>query len=144
MRSSRAALVAVLIATAVSAFACGDGDDNGAAGTTSDGSSTTSTTSFEERTHDTWRDGDDRLGSVSKVVGIIRRGDPPACTRIEVEGGRQAVTWPPGSSRSDEGVAVGNHLYRFDQEDEFSVIKDYDGPQRVVTCLTVRAWLVTR
>jgi hypothetical protein len=78
------------------------------------------------------------------VTGVLRQGDPSACTVIEIDGVEHAVTWPPGTRRTEQGVSVGGDLYRFDQKRDFAVVQDYDGPQRPVTCVTTRAWLVMK
>lgn len=133
-------LTAVLLAIAAGAAACGaDGDDDAQAGGSG---ATTSINSFEERTFDTWRVGDvdGRTGTV--VTGILREGEPEACTFLEIEGESHAVSWPPGSTRTDDGISVGGQVYHFGEEGEFVVVQDYDGPQRPVTCVTTTAWLV--
>lgn len=143
VRSRRIALVAVLLTCVGALGACGN-EDEAAPSRAAGGASTTPSTTFEQRTHDVWETGDDARDSVTKVTGVLRGGDPQACISIEVEGVGHPVTWPPGSTRTDEGITVGEHLYRFDQEATFSVIQDYEGPQRLVSCVTVRAWLVTQ
>lgn len=131
-------LVAFLLVAAAASAGCGS--DDGA--TPNDGGSSTSVTSFEERTFDTWRVGDDARGSAIRVTGTLRQTG--ACSQIEIGSEQHAVTWPPGTRRTKAGISTGDHLYRFDHESEFSVVKDYDGPQRPVTCLTTEAWLVIR
>lgn len=132
------------LVVAVAVLVCGacglGGNGTQVRGTSSEAS--TSMTAFEDRTFDTWHVGDDSGRSTSEVTGVLKQSD--GCSEVEIDGKRHAVTWPPATSRSAEGISVGGHLYRFDEPSKFEVIKGYDGEQRPVSCVTATAWLVVR
>jgi hypothetical protein len=136
----RALAATLVLGLVTGAMACSGGDAGGAS---PDGTTASSTvTSFAERTIDTWNVGDDEKGSEARVSGVLRQDG--ACSTIEIAGHRQAVTWPPGSSRTDQGIRVGELVHQFDEVSEFTVVQGYDGPSRPVTCVTATAWLVTK
>jgi len=131
-------VVAVAVSIVLPLAGCADDDDRDAPPR----ATPTSVMSFGNRTIDTWPAGDDSSGTVTRVSGVLRKGVPDPCVRIEADGSRHAVTWPPGSVRSDAGITVGSHMYRFDEKSTFTVIEDYKGPSRPVTCIATTAWMV--
>jgi hypothetical protein len=138
LRTVFAASLVLLLSVGAMACSGGDAGEGSPHGTTA----SSSVTSFAERTIDTWHVGDDAKGAAAHVSGILRQDG--ACSTIEIDGHQQAVTWPPGSSRTDEGIRVGELVHPFDKESQFTVVQGYNGPQRPVTCVTATAWLVTK